>query len=480
MGAIFYAVGTVLVWLRDDLRLDDNPVFLDAIATGQSVAVLYILPGCLFGDTPHGAAAWWLHYALADLDEQLLELGMSLNFMQGDEDACLRHAMDACGARDVFWTRRYGPEGMRRDPEIATKLRSDGYRVHVCTSTLLREPEAVLHDGLPYKVFSHFHKAALKHECRRPLDAPLEYEGGQISISGAAELDSLGLLPAIGWDSGIARSWVPSSAGLAVILRDLPQIVPQYDERRDFPSGNNTSRLSPYLRFGQISPARLMAVLTSVPDGPGRACFEKELHWREFAYSMLHHFPMLPDCPLAPVFENMPWREDLNGIRAWQRGLTGYPIVDAGMRQLWRTGWMHNRVRMIAGSFLVKDLLVDWRQGAEWFMDTLVDADEANNSLGWQWVAGSGPDAAPYFRVFNPVLQGRRFDPHGFYVRKYIPELAFLPNRWIHEPWMAPEEVLAEAGVCLGRDYPFPILEHNKARIRALDALKKARTVVGG
>jgi deoxyribodipyrimidine photo-lyase len=470
-------VPAVVAWLRDDLRLDDNPALAQACATGLPVAIVYIWsPAELRVEAPRGAARWWLYNALADLDAALRRRGGELLFYKGDAAGrCLRRAMDECGAKDVFWSRRYTPTASRIDAQIKRTLHVDGYAVHETKASLLREPQEVLHGGQPYKVFTAYHKAALALPMREPSGMAPEQLGEKPPRAHGVSLESLELLPMHSWTTELERVWVPTRAGLETLLQNLRRIVPGYDTERDIPCRDNTSRLSPYLRFGQVSPSQIMHLLRDIPDGLGRQCFEKELHWREFAHHLLHYFPDLPLEPLDTAFRNMPWRDDGAGLAAWQRGLTGFPIVDAGLRQLWRTGWMHNRVRMIVGSFLVKDLLLDWRRGAEWFMDTLVDADVANNTMGWQWVGGCGPDAAPYFRVFNPVIQSRRFDPDGFYIRRYVPELAYLPDRWIHCPWKAPAGVLDEAGVELGRDYPRPVVDHDRARLLALEAYGVAR-----
>ena len=288
-------------------------------------------------------------------------------------------------------------------------------------------------------------------------------------------LSALSLLPEVDWATGLSAEWQPGCAGAQGALeRFLSESVHRYGEGRDRPAERWTSSLSPHLHFGEISLRQIASALRQV-RGEGASSFLRELGWREFSHHLLYHFPHLDQHPLREQFASFPWCEDRDGLRAWQIGQTGYPLVDAGMRQLWQTGWMHNRVRMVVGSFLVKDLLIDWRRGAEWFWDTLVDADLANNSMGWQWVAGCGADAAPFFRIFNPISQGEKFDQEGAYVRRWVPELAQVPSRYIHAPWRAPDHVLRTAGVTLGSDYPEPIVDHAFARQRALDALQKSK-----
>jgi deoxyribodipyrimidine photo-lyase len=313
----------------------------------------------------------------------------------------------------------------------------------------------------------------------------------------SAALESLQLLPRPDWAQGIRAAWTPGSAGaLAGLQRFLADAWQEYPQRRDRPDMEGTSRLSPHLHFGELSARQIWHTVrefalaretpsrdaqvreapardTPAPDAPGwrESRFITEVGWREFAHHLLYHFPRSPEEPLNGRFARFPWKTQPESLRAWQRGATGYPIVDAGMRQLWHTGWMHNRVRMIAASFLVKDLLQPWTEGARWFWDTLVDADLAANTLGWQWVAGCGADAAPYFRIFNPVTQATRFDPEGTYVREWVPELARLPDEWIHQPWIAPLNVLHESGVRLGTNYPHRLVDHGQARLEALAAL---------
>ena len=465
----------MIAWLRDDLRLDDNPALSSALATGLPVVIMYIWSPKELGDeAPCGAAKWWLYNALADLDNEVRRRGSEIVFISGDDTCeCLRKAARECSAEKVFRNKRHTPAAVKLDASVKRKLKTDGIEVIDESASVLRESDEITRDRPPYKVFSAYYKAVQKRPARETApDAPANFDIPHRWPKGCS-LDGLGILPLHSWTENLEKFWVPTREGLETLLQNLGNIVPNYDKSRDFPNSDATSRLSPYLRFGQVSPSQIMRKLDELPDSPGKECFVKELHWREFARQIIVGFHDLPHKPLNPKYEKMPWNDDGAALATWQRGITGYPIVDAGMRQLWKTGWMHNRVRMITGSFLVKDLLIDWRKGAEWFMDTLVDADVASNTLGWQWVAGCGPDAAPYFRIFNPVLQSRKFDADGYYIRHYVPELAYLPAEWIHCPWKAPKNILDEAGIELGRDYPIPIVDHEFARRRALAALKE-------
>ncbi|HNX04366.1 MAG TPA: deoxyribodipyrimidine photo-lyase [Opitutales bacterium] len=460
----------VLALLGDDLRVDDNRALSAAAATGCDVALLYVAEESAL---PTGAPLWWLGAALDDLSAQFEKHGAKLFAMKGSRHECVRGALRSLGAKTLFMNAGVDPA---RDSLFAEALRGEGHEVHVFSQSL-HDENLLDREGRGYRVFSAFHKASLKLDMRKPCGVTPAFSSVR-HIPGA--IPALGFAAHLekGWTTRLSRYWEPTAAGLEALLSLLPEKARWYHEERDIPFRDGTTRLSPYLRFGQIDAARLASILSELPESPGREALLRQLHWREFArHSLLHH-PSMTGEPLDPAFAAMRWRSDEAGLEAWKEGRTGFPIVDAGMRQLWKTGWMHNRVRMICASFLVKDLLVDWRKGAAWFMETLVDADEASNALNWQWVAGSGPDAAPYFRVFNPRLQGEKFDPDGYYVRKFVPELAFLPGEWIHDPLRASDEVLAEAGLTPGT-CPKPIVDHAAARLRALDAMRNARLEAG-
>jgi deoxyribodipyrimidine photo-lyase len=369
----------------------------------------------------------------------------------------------------------YEPWARERDRRVAEALAADGRKLRLATSAVLREPARVMSgSGRPYAVYTPFAKAvAALGEPDPPLPAPARLHPVPSPPPGEALADWALLPRAPDWAAAFPTLWTPGEAGGAARLaRFIAGPVARYAARRNAPGVDGTSGLSPHLHWGEVSPRQLWhAVRAALPGSLDRAWpFLSELLWREFSYHLLWHQPALPEQPLRQRFARFPWQPDTALLRAWQRGRTGYPIVGAGMRQLWRFGWMHNRVRMIAASLLVKHLLQPWQAGAAWFWDTLVDADLAANSASWQWVAGSGSDAAPYFRVFNPVLQGEKFDPAGDYVRRFVPELARLPDRWLHRPWDAPAAVLHGAGVILGQSYPLPVIDHAAGRARALAA----------
>ena len=468
-----------IVWFRQDLRLDDQPALLAAIAKGGAVIPLYNWAPDEEGKWVPGAASrWWLHKSLASLEKELGSLGLPLIIRSQCTLDALMDLIKRTGADAVYWNRRFEPQAVQRDGLIKADLHKRGIKSHQFNASLLYDPATILtKQGKPYQVFTPFWKAcSLQGEPEVPLGLPSasrSFEGDLPSVS----LDSLPLLPKVSWEGGLEEQWQPGEQGAHQQLKEaLKTVIGGYGQTRNIPAVDGTSRLSPYLHFGEISPRTVWhAVRRQWGDHPEGEEFLRQLIWREFAHHLLHHFPETPFVGLRPQFESFPWKKDDRALHAWQKGQTGYPVVDAGMRQLWRTGWMHNRVRMIVGSFLVKDLLIDWREGANWFWDTLVDADLANNTLGWQWVGGCGADAAPYFRIFNPNLQGEKFDPTGAYVRRWIPEIGKLPDQWIHKPWQAPEEVLAKACVTLGATYPKPIVDHSEARKMALEAYSEMK-----
>jgi deoxyribodipyrimidine photo-lyase len=472
---------TTLVWFRQDLRLADNPALAAAVKIGAPVVPVFVFSPAEEGTWgPGGASRWWLHQSLSRLDQDLRRCGSRLIFRCGHDSLTelLRLARD-CGAVRVLWNRRYEPALTARDQRIKTALRAAGLETTSFNGALLHEPWIPkTKTGGPFQVFSPFwrHCQALP-DPGEPAAAPARI-AAPAAWPASRGLEQLALLPRLNWTQGLHAAWTPGSAAAHVLLqRFLSDSFDVYDNIRDRPDLPGTSRLSPYLHFGEISPrevwhgTRRFAVSNGRHTTWRRSQFLTELGWREFAYHLLYHFPETPERPLRENFARFPWKSSAIRLRAWQQGATGYPLVDAGMRQLWQTGWMHNRVRMIAASFLVKDLLQPWTDGAGWFWDTLVDADLASNTLGWQWVAGCGADAAPYFRIFNPTAQATRFDPQGTYVREWVPELALLPSEWIHQPWEAPSGVLAAAGVRLGTSYPQRLVDHETARTEALEAL---------
>lgn len=472
-----------ILWFRCDLRLADNPALLSALAAAETVIPVYIHPPSSGQPWAIGSASrWWLHHSLKSLDDSLRSLGSNLLIHSGDPLLVLRALIAQTGADRVYWNRLYEPAEIDRDTRIKKSLREDGLTVETYNSRLLYEPWAIRRpNGEPYRVFTPFWKAMSAAGLRIPAEPPPTRMPPNPQGLQGESLDSLELLPKIPWDDGFYDAW---SVGEAAALTQLDQFssagVFSYKTQRDLPGQAGTSRMSPHLHFGEISPRQIVAHLMEHQEaGLNAGCesYLREIAWREFATHLLFHFPHTCDTPLDERFLRIPWRDNYaNDLRQWQQGQTGFPIIDAGMRELWRTGWMHNRVRMIVASLLTKNLLVPWQEGARWFWDTLVDADLACNSMGWQWTAGCGADAAPYFRIFNPVLQGERFDPKGDYVRRWVPELARLPAGVIHKPWEARESELSACGVKLGQSYPRPIVDLKDSRVRALGAFSAIKS----
>ena len=469
-----------ILWLRQDLRLKDNSALQAAITEGAPILPVFIDDREAAGDwVPGEASRWFLHRALEALEQSLSKVGGRLCYLKGDSFAELKALIDSSGAARVFWNRRY--EGPLRELDIKIKkaLRETGIEVQSFNSRLLNEPHTVsTGSGKAYKVYTPYWKNVKDRRVELPVETDLKAAHFFDHDSLGCGLKGLGLLPEHPWHKKLQAYWeVSEDAAIKQLDEFLAKPVEDYDTNRDLPMVEGTSRLSPYLHWGLIGPRQVMHRLHAQHDlrAPGPQIFAKEIYWREFAYNVLYHFPHTPDGPLQEKYADFPWEYDQSVLRLWQRGQTGYPIVDAGMRELYETGWMHNRVRMIVSSLLVKHLLQDWRDGARWFWDTLVDADLASNTLGWQWSGGCGADAAPYFRIFNPMTQGKKFDPEGDYVRRWVPELARLPAKYIHEPWEAPEGVLQYAGCCLGEDYPEPIIDHKEGRQRALAAFDQVK-----
>ena len=460
-----------LVWFRRDLRLSDNPAMAWAAGTGQPVIPVFILDEET-GDTAVGSASrWWLHGSLRELDAQLRGLGCRLVLRRGPAERELPGLVQECAAAAVAWNRLYDPSATARDRRIKAGLKESGIAARSFNAALLFEPWTVeTGGGSPYRVFTPFWRRCLETGFKSP-EAPVSGLRQPQRWPRSDTLDDWGLLAHSETEAGLGRHWSPGESEAGKRLDEfLGGSVGTYHECRDLPAQTGTSRLSPHLHFGEIGPRQVAAAIGLPGQGPGPDAFLRELGWREFSHHLLFHCPNMETENLRTAFDRMPWREDPEGLENWKTGQTGYPLVDAGMRELSATGWMHNRVRMVAASFLTKHLLIDWRAGADWFLETLVDADRANNSAGWQWVAGCGADAAPYHRIFNPVAQSRRFDAAGKYLRSWIPELAQLPDKHIHSPWTAPPEVLDDSGVRLGENYPFPIVDHRAARERALAA----------
>jgi len=475
------ADSTTIVWFRQDLRLDDNPALAAAAARGRVVPVFVDTTAYQKKWPPGEARRWWLGRSLAGLDDALRALGSRLVVVEGDALENLLSLARQAGADAVFWNRRYEPTARAHDARVKGALGESGLEAASFNARLIREPWEVRNgSGGCYKVFTPYWRAVKDGFGDDPIDAPMTLQ------SPAKWPRSIPIAKLAGTASSSATArrlemhWQPGEAGADALLRRLDAAFARaYPSGRDEPADDATSRLSPHLCFGELSPRRLLEALCAIADethgldvDAGVEAVTRQLVWRDFAYHLLYHFPETTDEPLRPEFANVAWRDDPGSLAAWTDGCTGYPIVDAGMRQLSATGWMHNRVRMLVGSFLCKDLLIHWRDGAAVFWDRLVDADLANNTFGWQWVAGCGADASPYFRIFNPVTQSKRFDADGAYVRRWVPELAALPTKYLHAPWTAPADVLADARVRLGHEYPRPMVDHDEARRRTLAAFE--------
>ncbi|MDX2277175.1 MAG: deoxyribodipyrimidine photo-lyase [Hyphomonadaceae bacterium] len=461
-----------LVWFRQDLRLADNPAFAAAAASKRPIACCYILDD----ETPGpwrlgGASRWWLHHSLTALTASLEKHGGRLILRRGAAAQVLPQLAAELGASAVYWNRCYEPYAVARDKALKEKLGAAGVEVKSFNGALLHEPWEIKNKtGEPFKVFTPFWRACVASgAARTPIAAPKRLEFAA-TASPSDALESWALRPSKpNWAKSFETEWRPGEDGARAALKAfLGKQLADYSEARNQLGVYGTSRLSPHLHFGEISPAQIAASID--PDAPGAGKFLSEIGWREFSHQLLFHWPNLPERNWKDQFDAFPWRDDEAGFRAWTRGETGYPVVDAAMRELWVTGYMHNRARMIAASFLIKHLLIDWRRGEAWFWDTLLDADLANNAASWQWVAGSGADASPYFRIFNPITQGQRYDADGAYVRRWLPDLAKLPNEYIHAPWTAPTDLLRTCGVKLGETYPHPIVDHAEARAGALAA----------
>jgi deoxyribodipyrimidine photo-lyase len=466
------------MWFRRDLRLSDNPALAAAInAAGSRVICVYIRETNDSLREIGGASKWWLDKSLRSLTSQIEKLGGRLILRSGDAETQLADILTETGAAAVFWNRRYDLAGREIDAGIKSSLKAKSIKTESFNGSLLTEPwPQTTGSGGYYKVYSPYWRAVqASYQSPLPAAQPSALDDPGI---GSDSLDDWDLHPSRpDWSTGFDRIWRPGESNAHNLLEDfLSGPVDAYGEDRNRPDvEDGTSSLSPHLAFGEISPAQIWRATMSrieareIDEKNGRK-FLSEVAWRDFSYVLLFHNPDLGTENYKADFDLMPWQDDGAQLKAWQTGQTGYPIVDAGLRQLWHTGWMHNRVRMIVASFLTKHLLIHWRRGEEWFWDTLVDADPASNSASWQWTAGSGADAAPYFRIFNPITQGEKFDETGDYVRKWCPELSRLPRKYLYQPWEAGPLILREAGITLGETYPHPIVDHKTGRERALTA----------
>jgi len=476
-----------LIWFRRDLRLADNPAWQALIDEGHTPIPVYIHdePDA---DWPLGeASAWRLHHSLISLQQSLRKHGSDLLIFQGNPESLLPGLLRQARTDRLAWNRCYEPAWMARDARIMQALERGGHHASCHNAALLREPRELLKkDGTPYRVFTPFWKKLYsigpgREVITAPEPAPA-FDTGRFTDS--LSVDSLELLPAVNWDKAFYAHWQTGEDGAWKTLEDFhDHKLTDYPDRRDIPAYSGTSRLSAHLHFGEISALQiwdrlssLAATTTSCGYLAATESWLRQLAWREFSHHLLYHFPSTPLESMDRRFNAFPWKSNYRyELQRWQRGQTGIPLVDAGMRELWTTGYMHNRVRMIVASFLVKNLLIPWQEGARWFWNTLVDADLANNTMGWQWCAGCGADAAPFFRIFNPVLQGEKFDKEGRYIRRWLPELARLENRHLHKPWTADPSVLAAAGIVPGKDYPEPAVDLQDSRRRALNAWDQVR-----
>lgn len=454
-----------IVWFRRDLRLSDNAALSHAIARGQVLPVYIYVPEEETPWQPGAASRWWLHHSLKSLARDIEKLGSRLIIRRGPTVAALRQLVTETGADAIVWNRLYEPATRRQENNISNQLQAGGIHCHSFNGHLLFEPGTITNQsGSPYRIFTPFWNTCLKRGLpQSTLDSP-----NTLALAAAPstlDIEDLKLLPEKGWDAAFYFHWQPGEAGAQKRLAEFCHTtLEHYPEQRDFPARDGTSRLSPHLHFGELSPRQILATTEQIQLQDNRSgimyaseSFIRELGWREFAHHILYYFPATSYSPLDSRFNQFPWDDDPGRLQQWQQGMTGFPIIDAGMRELWQTGTMHNRVRMIVASFLTKNGGLHWLTGARWFWDTLVDADLASNSLNWQWVAGCGADAAPYFRIFNPTTQGQKFDPDGVYIRRWIPELSAVANDTIHTP-----------GKIRINNYPSPILDLSSTRQRAL------------
>lgn len=480
------ATAPSIVWLRQDFRLEDNPALLAAVEREAPILPIYIWAPEEEGDWPPGAASrWWIHQSLKQLHARLEKVGLRLLVRRGPTQDTIHRLVEETGAGAVFWNRRYEPAVIERDSHIKNTLHLENRVAECFNSALLFEPhKTVKEDGDPYRVFTPFWKSCLaRPEPEEPVPAPTRLPSPNRWPDTLA-IEDLKLEPTIDWAEGLRETWSPGEEGAQAALDAfLEEGILRYNDNRDRPDKAGTSRLSPHLHFGELSPRRVWhAVRRRAADAgeehpSGPAEFLRQLGWREFSYCLLYHYPQITTNPLREEFGAFPWENDRASLHAWQKGQTGYPLVDAGMKELWRIGWMHNRVRMVVASFLVKHLRIHWLEGARWFWDTLVDADLANNTMGWQWTAGCGADAAPYFRIFNPTTQAAKFDPEGNYIHRWVPALQSLRPPDLYKPWTLSDTQRTETGVRLGDTYPNPLVDHSEAREQALagyETIKRA------
>ncbi|MCO7224907.1 deoxyribodipyrimidine photo-lyase [Pleionea sp. CnH1-48] len=468
---------TIICWFRQDLRLSDNPALFNASREGKILPIFILDDDNAKQDKKGAASRIWLHHSLSALNESL---NGHLKLYRGNALAVIRQLCEHHSIKTVYWNRCYEPWRTQRDAEIKKHLLNQGINAKSFNASLLWEPwENLKADGTPYKVFTPFYKRGCLQSIppRAPLSAPqnITFSEGKFHT---LTLPDLALLSTLNWPDTMMAHWkVGEQAAQKKLKSFIKHQLDNYQQGRDYPAKKSVSRLSPHIHWGEISPHQIWQQVNQLESSENTEHLKRELAWREFSYSLLFHNPELTSQPLQKKFSYFPWQKNNHFLTAWQKGATGYPIVDAGMRELWQTGYMHNRVRMIVGSFLVKNLLQHWGDGLAWFYDCLVDADLASNSASWQWIAGCGADAAPYFRIFNPITQGKKFDEQGDYTRQFVPELKHIPDKYLHAPWEAPEETLNNAGVILGKNYPLPIVDLKESRATALDAYQTLKSV---
>ncbi|MDC3085912.1 DNA photolyase family protein [Pelagibacteraceae bacterium] len=471
-----------VMWFRQDLRLADNPALSKALEDGQTIPI-FIFDNINSKDHINGSASkWWLHQSLTQFNKSLKN---KLCLFKGNPLEILDEINKEHKIIKIFWNRCYEPWRIQRDKKIKKYFNDKDVDVSTFNGSLLWEPWNITKkDSTPYKVFTPYYRKGCLNSDKPRIPLPIPDLSNLTSIDGHdIKIEDLDLMPKHNWHKKMTSLWSPGEEGAQSKIDEfILNGLDNYKEGRNFPSNKNVSQLSPHLHFGEVSPNQ---VWYRAKTKEGKLGIKKdldhflsELGWREFSFNLLYHFPFLPKENLQKKFDNFPWDNDKDKLKKWQRGLTGYPIVDAGMQELWQTGYMHNRLRMVVGSFLVKNLLLHWHHGERWFWDCLIDADLASNSAGWQWIAGSGADAAPYFRIFNPVTQGQKFDPNGKYTKKYLPVLSDMPDKFLFNPWEAPEDVLRSAGVKLGENYPLPIVEIGSSRQKALEAFATTKTLI--
>ena len=466
-----------IVWLREDLRIFDNPALHYAAEKGK------ILPVFIYPEGLGGASYWWLHHSLEKLIAKFKSSGVDLILRTGKPDQVLFDLVQQTGADQVVWNRVYSPLGIEQGTQVKQTLAD--IQTRSFNAQLLIEPTQIFNkQGTPFKVFTPFWRHCQTSLNPSPLLPEPVMQGFDQSVN-SQPLESWELLPTKpNWAEGLSKRWqAGEDAAQGRWSLFIESTISCYKEGRDFPASHNTSYLSPHLAFGEISPKQIwfdtkQAIVNNEIDLTNGEKFLAEIGWREFSRYLLVHFPQVINQPFNPRFDEFPWQYSPELLKAWQQGKTGYPIVDAGMRELWETGYMHNRVRMVVASFLTKHCLTHWREGMDWFWDTLVDADIANNTVSWQWASGCGADAAPYFRIFNPILQGEKFDKEGDYIKKWLPQLSKLPKKFINKPWESDPETLEKSGVRLGDNYPYPVVDHKEARALALSAYQVMKNKV--